>query len=148
MPFFIPERYLKLNIFGGGDTSANEDDVLSEMPESSKRELNNKRSFAFFAVEFGYSKKDYNELTPTERALILKEWENKKMRDTELIRNAVLNAISNSMRKKGARFVELWPKEQAPKNGAKMSEMLETAEEANRNDGDWYSKILKDNGFI
>ena len=36
------------------------------------------------------------------------------MREGELMRNAVLNAVSNAMRKKSVKFVDLWKRKQQP----------------------------------
>ena len=54
------------------------------------------------------SKKEYGELTPTERAFIYKAWEEKTVRDTTYMRDAVMNAEYNVNRKKGKKFRKLW----------------------------------------
>lgn len=59
-------------------------------------------------VEFGLSKKEYGELTPAEKAFIYKAWEDKIVRDTTYIRDAVMNAEYNVNRKRGKRFRKLW----------------------------------------
>ncbi len=101
MPFFIPDRYLKLDYFGSSENS--DSDLTDYIKE---------RDFAFFAVNFGYSKKDYESLTPTEKAFIIKAYETKTVNDSTFIRNAVYNAINNAFRGKNKRFIELWKKQQ------------------------------------
>ena len=66
--------------------------------------------FAFFAVNFHYSKADYMALTPAEKAFIYKAWEDKTVSDTTLIRDAVLNAVSNALRKKKRKERHDWRK--------------------------------------
>ena len=46
-----------------------------EKPDLEAEQFRKSQDFAFFAVQFGYSKADYNALTETERALILKAYE-------------------------------------------------------------------------
>lgn len=75
--------------------------------------------FAFFAVHFGYSRGDYDELTETEKVLIMHEYEKKTVADTTLLRNAVLNAVGNALRKKGASFRHLWKKKAQEKRDIK-----------------------------
>lgn len=53
---------------------------------------------------------DYQELTPTQRALIVKELELKSVRDDMRLNSAVINAIYNSNRSKNKPFRELWKK--------------------------------------
>lgn len=70
----------------------------------------NVRDFAFFVANFSYSKKDYNELTELEKLFIKKAYEDKVVNDTTFARNAHLNAIANSKRKKSAKFIDLFKK--------------------------------------
>lgn len=55
------------------------------------------------------SKQEYETLTETEKLFIVKEHENKFMSSTTWMRNAVLNGVANAMRKKGKKFIELFP---------------------------------------
>lgn len=66
--------------------------------------------FAFFAVNFGYSKADYDALTFTEKAFIYKAYEDKAVSETSMLNMAVANAVSNVMRKKGKKPQKLWKK--------------------------------------
>lgn len=101
MPFFIPLRLLEPEYFKNENKEPQEQSPYSEYED-----------FAFFAVNFGYSKKDYESLTPTEKAFIIKAYETKTVNDSTFIRNAVLNAVNNAFRKKGKQFIELWKKQQ------------------------------------
>ena len=104
--------------------------------------------FAFFAVNFHYSKADYMALTPAEKAFIYKAWEDKTVSDTTLIRGAVLNAVSNALRKKNARFRKLWKKANAPSDKERALADIKIAEEVERKEGKgWIDKILRANGF-
>ena len=89
--FFIPVRLVEWEYFP----------TSKEKPDLEAEQFRKSQDFAFFAVQFGYSKADYNALTETERALILKAYENKVVADTNLLAGAVLNAVSNAFRKKG-----------------------------------------------
>lgn len=104
--------------------------------------------FAFFAVNFHYSKEDYLSLTPVERAFILKAREEKIVSETTLIRDAVLNAVSNALRKKSARFKKLWKKIQAPSDKEKAHEDIRIVQEIESKEGKgWIAKILEANGI-
>lgn len=50
------------------------------------------KQFAFFVVNFQMSKHDFEELTEVEKNFIMKEWENKVVFESTMLRNAVLNA--------------------------------------------------------
>ena len=65
---------------------------------------------AFFIVQLGMSKNDFDQLTEKEKLFIRKEYENKFLHDTTWFRNAALNAIGNANRKKGKKFIDLFPK--------------------------------------
>ena len=104
--------------------------------------------FAFFAVNFGYSRADYDALTPAEKAFILKAWETKTVSDTTLIRDACLNAISNGLRKKHAKFRKLWRKAQPLADRDTAEEDIRTVQEIEEKEGKgWIDRILKVNGM-
>ncbi|RST98322.1 phenylalanine racemase [Vagococcus vulneris] len=104
---------------------------------------------AFFVVNFGYTKSDYMALTETEKAFIRKEYERKTINDATYLRDAVFNAVSNAMRKKNAKFQELFKKKQAKAdiefNENAMSVVLEVEE---RDGKDWVKQIYKANGLM
>lgn len=98
--------------------------------------------FAFFAANFGYSRRDYYELTPTEKVFILKAYENKVVTDTTLLRNAVKNAVDNAFRKKGSRFRDLWKKANGKKDKAFERSALEVIRKNEALEGkSWIAKI-------
>ena len=97
------------------------------------------------------SKKEYGELTPAERAFIYKAWEDKIVRDTTYMRDAVMNAEYNVNRKKGRRFRKLWTPVGRISNTEKRTyddtrkRILEIEKEKPTN---WVQKIYEVNGWI
>lgn len=139
MPFFLPRRLVELEYLKG-ETDP-EYDKLAEP-------YRNDMDFAFFAVNLGYSKNDYYDLTPREAAFIRKKWEEKTVSDSTLLRNAVLNAVSNALRKKNARFRELWKKLARPVDKEQAVENVKIAHEIEAKEGkDWIDRILTANGL-
>lgn len=80
--------------------------------------------FAFFAANFGWSLSDYEAITPIQRLFILKEWERKTVRDTDMLKGVVELAIANVHRGKGKTYRKLWQKK------AKAGDMPVTYDEA------------------
>lgn len=71
------------------------------------------------------------------------------MSDNTLMRNAVLNAVSNALRKKNARFRELWKKVARPIDKNLAEENLKIVQEIEEKEGKgWVDKILRANGFV
>lgn len=104
--------------------------------------------FAFFAVNFHYSKADYMALTPTEKAFIYKAWEDKTVSDTTLIRDSVFNAVINALRKKNSRFRKLWKKIQQKADTEKARDDIRTALEIEEKEGKgWVDRIHKAAGM-
>ena len=104
--------------------------------------------FAFFAVNFGYSRKEYNSLTLTEKLFIYRAWEDKVVSDSTLLRDAVLNAVSNALRKKGKKFQPLWKKNQAPVDKEAARDNLEIVEEVEAKEGKgWIDEIYRKSGL-
>lgn len=66
--------------------------------------------FAFFVVNFHYTRSQYDTLTPAEKRAIMKAYETRTVTETTLIRDAVFNALINAHRKKGKPFRKLWRK--------------------------------------
>ena len=105
--------------------------------------------FAFFVVNFHYSKRDYEELTYRERAFIYKAWEDKLVSDTSYIANAVNNAINNAFRKKGKKVQPLWKKKTKRLDKETAKENLRLVEVIEERDGrDWVAEIYKANGLL
>ena len=62
--------------------------------------------FAFFAANFGYSKADYDALTPREINFLYKAWENRVIADSYHLYNAVFTAVYNGHRPKRKRALK------------------------------------------
>ena len=103
---------------------------------------------AFFVVNFGYSKSEYQELTEAEKLFIRKEHEKKSINDTTYIRDAVFNAVTNALRKKGSRFQELFKKRPARADKEFNQEAMSIVLEVEERDGkSWVDKIYQANGI-
>lgn len=64
------------------------------------------------------------------------------------MRNAVLNAVSNALRKKNARFRELWKKVARPIDKEQAEENVKVVQEIEEKEGKgWIDKILQANGL-
>lgn len=61
-------------------------------------------------VNLGLSKRDIEDITPTEKAFIIKAWEDKVVLETTLLRDAFLNAYLNANRKKNKAFMPMFKK--------------------------------------
>ena len=104
--------------------------------------------FAFYVVNFGYSREDYEQLTPRDVAFIRKAYETKTVKETTYLRNAVLNAVSNALRKKNARFQKFWKKVQKPLDKEKARNDAEIIFETEEKEGkSWVDKIYEANGL-
>lgn len=105
--------------------------------------------FAFFVVNFGYSKADYEALTITEKAFIMKAYEDKVVSDSTVLAMAVNNAINNALCKKGKRTLKLWKKKNhavADKEAMKLS-IKQIINHENKEGKGWVEKIYKANGY-
>lgn len=104
--------------------------------------------FAFFAVNFGYSKSDYEDLAPTEKAFIMKAWEDKTVADSTVMRDSVLNAITNAFRKKGKKFKVLWKKKQEKADKEIVKNNYKIIMEVEEKEGKgWIDKVFRANGI-
>lgn len=105
--------------------------------------------FAFFAVYFGYTKSDYEQLTPREIAFIRKEWENKMISDSYNIYNAVFKATYNVHRQKRKKALKLWQKVQVRKADMEVvHDNLQIVKEVERKEGNsWIEQIYKRNNL-
>lgn len=98
--------------------------------------------FAFFVANFNYSKKDYEDLTPKERAFILKAWEEKKVSDTMAIYNACYAAFFNANRDKKQRPIKLFER-RTPVDKELIKENEKIVREASQNNKSWVDKIYR-----
>lgn len=140
MSFFLPGRLIEYEYF-----SCESDPEYSKLAKPYQKEID----FAFFAVNFGYSKSDYEELTPKEKAFIYKAWEEKIVSDSYQIYNAVFTATYNCNRKKGKRALKLWKKAKVRKADMEtVHNNLAIIKEVDRKEGtSWVDKIYRANGL-
>lgn len=142
MPFFLPRQLVEFEYFGNSEGEV--DESYQALTEGYERDID----FAFFFVNFGTSKKDFMELTKRDKVFIRKAWEEKEVRESTFLRNAVMNAVSNAMRDRKQPFRELWTKKNQPANFEIIEVNLATVEESNKTDKfDWVAEIYKANGF-
>lgn len=142
MPFFLPRQLVEFEYFGNSEGEV--DESYQALVEGYERDID----FAFFFVNFGTSKKEFMELTKRDKVFIRKAWEEKEVRESTFLRNAVMNAVSNAMRDRKQPFRELWTKKNQPANFEIIEVNLETIEESNKTDKfDWVAEIYKANGF-
>lgn len=106
------------------------------------------RDLAFFVVQIGMSRKEFDKLTEKEKMFIKKEHENKFISETTWFRNAVLNAEANANRKKSAKFIELFPKKQAKADKEYNEDAIQIIlEMENKNGKTWVEKVYKANNI-
>lgn len=135
MPFFIPTRLVELEY-----TEEEPGEVISEFAEE--------RDFAFFVVNFNYSKSDYEALTPKDKVFIRKAYENKVVKESTDMRNAVQNAISNAFRKKNSKLIPLWKKIQKKLNKEKAQDDFLLVQEIEEKEGKtWVDLVYEMNGI-
>lgn len=115
------------------------------MAEPYRKEID----FAFFAVNFGYSKADYEALTPREKTFIYKAWENRLVSDTTFLYNAMFTATYNCNRPKRKRALKLWRKQRVKKADREVvMENLRIIREVEKDEGDsWVRLVYQKNGF-
>lgn len=136
--FFVPGRLVRFEYLGGDGTTH----------DAEAEQYTQVADFAFFAVNFGYSKADYLSLTPREAMFIRKEYENHLVSHFELMSKAVANGVSNALRKRGKRAHDLFKKK--PKVGNKLTAkaMRAVVDEVEQRDGkDWVKRIYSQTGF-
>lgn len=93
------------------------------------------------------SRAEFDMLTEKEKMFIRKEHENKFISDTTWLRNAVLNAEANVNRKKGKKFIDLFPKKQKADKEYNQN-AIETVLEIERIKGkSWVDKVYSANGM-
>jgi len=119
---------------------------LNPIDKEKAKPFEQEMDFAFFAVNFGYSKRDYLELTDRERMFIYKAYENKTVSWTTLMRDAVSNAVGNAMRKKNEPFVPLWQKKPEKADMEVVHQNMKTVLEIEKNEKGWIEKIYEANG--
>ena len=114
-----------------------------KIAESYQREID----FAFFVVNFGYSKADYEALTPKEIAFIRKAWETKMVTESYNMYNAAFTACYNVNRPKRKKALKLWKRAKVKKADMEIiQENMQTIREVEEREGKgWVSAIYKAN---
>lgn len=136
--FFIPHQLIDFEYL--------EPKQLSPAQAKMQSPFLHEMDFAFFAVNFGYSKQDYQELTPKERMFLMKAYENKTVSWSTLVRDACFNAVSNALRKKNKKFVKLWKKRTGKTDVQTVQNNLKVIQNIEKNEQGWIDKIYKANG--
>lgn len=104
--------------------------------------------FAFFAANFGYSKSEYEQLTPREIRFLYKAYEDKIVSESYRIYNAVYTAFYNANRSKRKRALQLFKKKPEKINKATAQENMNAVLESQKNDGDWVRRLYEANGYV
>ncbi|MBC1481986.1 phenylalanine racemase [Listeria sp. FSL L7-1485] len=106
------------------------------------------KQLAFFVVNFHMTKHDFEELTEIEKNFIMKEWENKVIFESTMMRNAVLNAEQNLNRKRNSRFIDLHKKRQKKADVNYTVNALQAISENEEQEGKgWIDRIYQANGL-
>ena len=105
--------------------------------------------FAFFAANFGYTKADYNSLTPKERLFILKAWENKQVTQTSLMYRACFTAFYNANRPKRKKALKLWDKQPKKADKEAVRNDIAVVRAVDEKEGSsWVKKVYQANGLL
>lgn len=99
-------------------------------------------------VNFGYTKRDYNELTELEKRFIHKAYETKLVSEMTHTRNAVLNAVNNALRKKNKKFIDLYKKKQEKADKEFNENAIKVILEIEEKEGkSWIDRIYQESGL-
>ena len=89
-------------------------------------------------------------MTPAEILFVMKAWEDKTVRDTTYIRDAVYNAMLNANRKKRQRFLKLWRKsgKLSVSKAEDYKDKISSITEIEKHEGkSWIDKVLAGAGI-
>lgn len=105
--------------------------------------------FAFFAVNFGFSKSEYEELTPREINFLYKAYENRMVSQSYMLYNAVFTAMYNVNQPKNRRMLKLFHKQKTQKADMQVVEdNMRIVEETDINDGNWLERLYRESGIF
>lgn len=122
-------------------------DQISRLKEAAP--FTQEMELAFFVVHFGMSKRDFLELTETEKAFIRKEFETHTVTKYTHYRNAMYNALANSKRKKRAKFIELFTKRRPKANKEYNLQAVNLVKRIEEKEGkNWVAEIYRQNGLL
>ncbi|HIT90554.1 MAG TPA: hypothetical protein IAC41_09075 [Candidatus Merdenecus merdavium] len=144
--FFVPARLVKFEYLVG-DNKENKNIQKDEYAGKFIYEKN----LAFFVVNFGYTPDQFGDLTYKEMLFIRKEWENKKILDSQLFYKALATVSYNENRKKGKKAKSLWDvnnnKQYTKKYKQTLKDNLTLVKEINAKEKeagfDWYKYMLQ-----
>ena len=119
MPFFLPDELIGFRYL----TTADNDTTKAG---DYRKEID----LAFFVVNFGFTKRDYLDLTPRERMFVYRAWEDKLVRDSQLNHDATLLAETNAHRKRGRSIKPLWTK-RGTVDAEEMQRLVQKEKKAN-----------------
>lgn len=138
MPFFLPRSLIRLEYLSGENSEEEK-----EIAKPYEKEI----EFAFFAVNLGYSKQEYEALTPREIRFIYKAWENKIVSDSYYMYHAMFTAFYNVNRPKRKRALKLWEKAKTRKADMEIVKRnLKLVREVEKKEGkSWVEQIYKFN---
>lgn len=139
LPFFLPDRLITLEYL----TGSGKDEEYCRLAEPYNRQV----EFAFFAANFGYSKAEYEALTPCEVFFLLKAWENREVLSATLKYNASYVSACNAMRKKGKPAMKLWRKSSTKRGSSEeAAESFAIVQKIDVKEGkNWVDKIYRAN---
>ena len=109
LPFFLPRRLIEFEYFSNDEA----DQEYMEIAEPYQKDID----FAFFVVNFGYSRSEYDALTPREIAFIRKAWESKMVADSYNMYNAAFTAYFNANRHCTCYSIEAVEQKESEKSG-------------------------------
>lgn len=141
MPFFLPKRLIEFEYL---NISEDSDEYIKEA-EPYRKDMD----FAFFAVNFGFSKSEYEELTPREINFLYKAYENRMVSQSYMLYNAVFTAMYNVNRPKNRRMLKLFHKQKTQKADMQVVEdNMRIVEETDINDGNWLERLYRESGIF
>ena len=137
MSFFVPRGLIELEYL-----VSDEEEEDSEEEQGYERE----RDLAFFVANFGYTKEDYNQLTPKEKAFIYKAYERKLVLESSIASNGVGIAVRNVLRRDGEPYIQLWEKKNKQiENIEEIMNAVEVVLEMEERDGkDWVKALYRE----
>lgn len=141
LPFFLPRRLIEFEYFSSDEA----DQEYMEIAEPYQKDID----FAFFVVNFGYSRSDYDALTPREIAFMRKAWESKMVADSYNMYNADFTAYFNANRPKRKKALKLWNKKKVKKADMEViRDNLKIIRDVEKTEGTgWVDAIYKANNL-
>lgn len=138
MPNFLPRRLIEFEYLDGSS-----DEDYTKLASSYQKEI----ELAFFIVNFGMSKQEYESLRPIEKHFIYKAYENKLVSDTTHTQRAVQTAFYNVQRPKNAPMLPLWVKKVSRETLQNVKEAyVEMKKEETKESPLWVKKLYQLNG--